>query len=295
MDSLIPVVGSHLDSRFELRRTSSGAGVIVLKGEEWALSTTSAQDDNAGDAEIIQLRAEAAMLKLENAVLRAGQKGSTASNDGASVSAMSSSLAGPARAYRVSTLSHEERYEIIRSVGEECIQEEELRALLGKKAHPVCYDGFEPSGRMHIAQGILKAINVNKLTSAGCVFKFWVADWFALLNNKMGGDIKKIRTVGLYMVEVWKAAGMDMQNVEFLWASDEINGHSNEYWLRVMDIARRFNVPRIVRCCTVMGRAESDDLSAAQIFYPAMQCADVFHLKVSCARAPPPLLPLSHT
>jgi hypothetical protein len=26
---------------------------------------------------------------------------------------------------------------------------------------------------------------VNKLTSSGCVFKFWVADWFALLNNKV--------------------------------------------------------------------------------------------------------------
>jgi tyrosyl-tRNA synthetase len=31
---------------------------------------------------------------------------------------------------------------------------------------------------MHIAQGVLVAIYVNKLTSAGCIFKFWVADWF---------------------------------------------------------------------------------------------------------------------
>ena len=285
-----------MDNRFELRRTPSGAAAIVLKGESWMAATASA----SGDDEVAQLRAEATLLKIENAVLRAGQNNVvSAASGGAGAAAPSQSLAGPARAYRVSTLSIEERFEIIRSVGEECIQEEELRALLGKKAHPVCYDGFEPSGRMHIAQGILKAINVNKLTSAGCVFKFWVADWFALLNNKMGGDIKKIKTVGLYMVEVWKAAGMDMQNVEFLWASDEINGHSNEYWLRVMDIARRFNVARIVRCCTVMGRAESDDLSAAQIFYPAMQCADVFHLKV-CAPAsppppPPPPPPPSHT
>jgi tyrosyl-tRNA synthetase len=42
----------------------------------------------------------------------------------------------------------------------------------------------------------MKAINVNKLTKAGCTFKFWVADWFAQLNNKMGGDLKKIQTVG---------------------------------------------------------------------------------------------------
>ena len=29
-----------------------------------------------------------------------------------------------------------------------------------------------------------------------------------------------------------------------------------------------------------MGRNEKDDLTAAQIFYPCMQCADVFFLKV---------------
>lgn len=83
-----------------------------------------------------------------------------------------------------------------------------------------CYDGFEPSGRMHIAQGILRAINVNKLIDAGCIFVFWVADWFAMLNNKYGGDIDKIKTVGRYFIEVWKAAGMKMSNVQFLWASD---------------------------------------------------------------------------
>lgn len=68
--------------------------------------------------------------------------------------------------------------------------------------------------------------------------QFWVADWFALLNNKMGGDLKKIQTVGKYMIEIWKAVGMDMRNVEFLWASEMINQHSDEYWSRVMDIAR---------------------------------------------------------
>jgi len=73
---------------------------------------------------------------------------------------------------------------------------------------------------------------------------------------------------------------MDMSNVEFLWASDEINARANEYWLRVMDIARRFTVPRITRCCTIMGRKEGEELSAAQIFYPCMQAADIFFLKV---------------
>lgn len=73
-----------------------------------------------------------------------------------------------------------------------------------------CYDGFEPSGRMHIAQGVYKSINVNKCTRAGCTFVFWVADWFALMNDKVGGELSKINIVGKYLIEVWKAAGMDM-------------------------------------------------------------------------------------
>eukprot|EP00605_Chrysophyceae_sp_TOSAG23-4_P001288 GSChrysophyteH1.ASY1.ANO1.1400.1 assembled CDS len=155
-----------------------------------------------------------------------------------------------------STMSLEERVATIMSVGEECQTEAELRALLAAREHPIVYDGFEPSGRMHIAQGVLRAINVNKLTSSGCLFKFWVADWFAQLNNKMGGDLAKIRTVGQYMIEIWRAIGMDMTNVRFLWASDEINQHADEYWT-----------------------LESDEMSASQIFYPCMQAADVFFLR----------------
>ncbi len=44
------------------------------------------------------------------------------------------------------------RFDLCRSVGEECITDAELLQLLRKKPNPVAYDGFEPSGRMHIAQ-----------------------------------------------------------------------------------------------------------------------------------------------
>lgn len=50
-----------------------------------------------------------------------------------------------------------------------------------------------------------------------------VADYFAQLNNKMGGDLRKIQVVGQYMVEIWKAVGMDMERVQFISASEEIN------------------------------------------------------------------------
>lgn len=166
----------------------------------------------------------------------------------------------PAHSHALSLLSlHrltlDERFALARSVGAECIQDSELRSLLEKKPNPVAYDGFEPSGRMHIAQGVMKALNVNKLTRSGVTFKFWVADWFAQLNNKMGGDLKKIQAVGEYMVEIWKAVGMEGigEKVLFLNASEEINARAGEYWTLVMDVARRNNLKRIIRCSQVRG------------------------------------------
>ena len=91
-----------------------------------------------------------------------------------------------------SKLSLKERYDLCMSVGEDVVMDTELWDMLQRKPMFNCYDGFEPSGRMHIAQGIMKAINVNKIAQSGGVFTFWVADWFALLNNKMGGDLYKI-------------------------------------------------------------------------------------------------------
>ncbi|KAM7270437.1 hypothetical protein ACFE04_029651 [Oxalis oulophora] len=178
-------------------------------------------------------------------------------------------------------MSVDERFTLVRSIGEECIMDDELKNLLAKKPNPICYDGFEPSGRMHIAQGVVKTINVNKLTAADCKVKIWIADWFAQLNNKMGGDLKKIQTVGEYMIEIWRSAGMNHigDKVEFLWSSTEINKRADKYWPLVMDIARRNKLPRILRCVQIMGRNEQDELTAAQIFYPCMQCADIFFLE----------------
>ena len=178
----------------------------------------------------------------------------------------------------MSTLSIDEKIKLIKEVGEEIINEDEISELFKRKEVPIVYDGFEPSGRMHIAQGVLRAINVNRLTKAGCIFYFWIADWFAQMNNKMGGDLEKIRIVGRYFVEVWKAAGMDLRNVKFLWASEEINKKGREYWQNVINIATHNNLDRIVRCCQIMGRTDKDTLTAAQIMYPCMQCTDIFFL-----------------
>lgn len=171
----------------------------------------------------------------------------------------------------------QERFNLIKQVGEEIITEEDLMKLLSEKKNPIAYDGFEPSGIIHVAQGIMRAININKMTKAGCKFKMFVADWHAWANNKLGGDLEKIQNCGNYLIEVWRASGMDMDNVEFVWANDLI--HKDEYLKLMMQIARHATVKRILRCSQIMGRSESDALQASQIFYPVMQCADIFQLK----------------
>ncbi|MBI2147311.1 tyrosine--tRNA ligase [Candidatus Woesearchaeota archaeon] len=171
----------------------------------------------------------------------------------------------------------ERRLDMISQVGEEIITRDDLRILLETKAAPVAYDGFEPSGRVHIAQGLLRAINVNKMLKAGCRFKMWVADWHAWANNKMGGDLGRIQLVGKYLVEVWKACGMDVDKVDFLWANDAIK--DPEYWKIVMQVARHSTAKRIIRCSQIMGRSEDEALQASQILYPCMQAADIFHLQ----------------
>lgn len=170
----------------------------------------------------------------------------------------------------------ETRMRLIKSVGEEIITEQELRELLETKAHPVAYDGFEPSNRMHIAQGVLRAININKMLRAGVNFKVLVADWFAFMNNKMGGDIEKIRKTGEYYIELWKACGLKTDMVDFVW-SDELM-KDKKHWETTVRIAKSASVERIRRCSQIMGRKSGEKLSAAQIIYPCMQAADIFRL-----------------
>ncbi len=177
----------------------------------------------------------------------------------------------------MASLSVEERLALIQQVGEELIGEEELTELLKEKRSFVAYDGFEPSGRIHIAQAVLRAINVNRMTKAGAQFTMFVADWHAWANNKLGGDLEKIQTTGKYFIEVWKASGMDLKNVKFVWASDLVK--DDAYWKLVMKVATATTLKRVLRTTQIMGRSENDSLQASQILYPCMQAADIFYLK----------------
>ena len=177
-------------------------------------------------------------------------------------------------------LTLDEKIALLQEVGEEIIELDELKDMFQWKIDHnkeiYAYDGFEPSGNIHIAQGLLRAINVNKITKAGIRFKFLVADWHAAANKKFGGNLEVIKKVGDFFIELWKVCGMDLSKVEFVYASDIVKDPN--YWELVLKIGIETTLKRVRRCTQIMGRSESDKLYASQILYPLMQAADIFYL-----------------
>lgn len=171
----------------------------------------------------------------------------------------------------------ETKLSLVKGIAEEIVTEQELRSLFETNQKPIAYDGFEPSGFAHLPFGIYRPLILKDLVKAGVRFKLFLADWHGWVNNKMGGDLEKIKGVGNYFKEVWKAAGVDTKKVEFIWASDIMD---NEYWKKVIQIAKNASVKRSTRALSIMGRKEGELLETAQYFYPMMQVADIFQLNV---------------
>jgi len=178
-----------------------------------------------------------------------------------------------------SLMDVEKRLDLLtRTPIEEVVMADELKELLQTKQKPVAYDGFEPSGIAHIGSGVNKALLVKRYVEAGVKYKILLADWHGWINNKMGGDLSALRSVGKYFEKVWENLGVDLKDVEMVWANDLVADKS--YWERVIKIAKETTLARTTRCLTIMGRKEGELNDTAQYFYPMMQCADIFHLGV---------------
>lgn len=174
----------------------------------------------------------------------------------------------------------DERKASILSVAEDAQGVDRLDEFLRTHSTFRAYNGFEPSGRMHIAQALTTSINANALIKAGGTMVLYIADIFAKLNHKMGGNMEWIHDVGMYFIEVFRACGMDLDHVEFVWSLDFIREHQREYFELVNSISEFATSNRIKRTVQIMGRKEGDNLSLSQYIYPCMQATDVFMLGV---------------
>ncbi len=166
----------------------------------------------------------------------------------------------------------------IRGFAQEIVTEPELKTLFETNEHPLAYDGFEPSGLAPLHFGVLRAKNIKTLLGIGVRFNLYLADYFGFINNKMGGDIDKIRTVGRYFVEVWKAAGVDTKKVNIIWAKDLMS--TLDYWDTFIRVGKAVTLERSKRAITIMGRKEGELVDTAQVFYPIMQVTDIFRMDI---------------
>jgi len=89
---------------------------------------------------------------------------------------------------------------------------------------PICYvfpsvappTLVPPCALFLLVQGVMKALNVNKLTAGRVRVQVLGGGLVRPAQQQNGGDLKKIQTVGKYMIEVWRAVGMDLERVQFL-------------------------------------------------------------------------------
>jgi tyrosyl-tRNA synthetase len=164
----------------------------------------------------------------------------------------------------------------------EIVTPEELRRLYETSSKPTGYIGYEPSGFVHAGQ-IITASKIIDLQNTGVEMTIFLADWHALINDKMGGKIDNIRTCGEYLRDCFMALGV-RDTAKFVWASDLIN-HSS-YWEKFIRISKASSLTRIKRAMTILGRTEDEaEIDASKVMYPPMQAADIFELGADIALA----------
>ena len=163
---------------------------------------------------------------------------------------------------------------------EEIVTPEELKAVF-QKDKPKAYIGFEPSGTVHLGWKICTN-KIKDFIECGFDFTVLLADWHAYINDKLGGDIEKIKLCGKYMEDCFAAMGIDKSKVKFVYASDYVN--DSKYWELVLRVSKATSIARVKRAMDIMGRgAEEADKDLSKLFYPAMQVSDIFYLDLDVA------------
>ncbi len=178
----------------------------------------------------------------------------------------------------------EAAFRSIRDAAAEVVTDDELRALCARAAageRPRAYIGFEPSGTAHVGWMVCTDM-VRRLSAAGFDVTIFLADWHAQINDKLGGDLAAIQRCGRYMEQAFEALGVPRASVAYVYANDFAKDPA--YWATVMKVAKNSTLARTRRAMTILGRAEDEgDSDLSKFLYPAMQVADIFHMRIDLA------------
>ncbi|GGM76092.1 tyrosine--tRNA ligase [Thermogymnomonas acidicola] len=161
----------------------------------------------------------------------------------------------------------------------EVIRREELDSIEAGKAR--AYIGFEPSGIPHLGTGLLWPGKIRDLVDAGINTTVLLADWHAMVNDKLGGDMERIHRSGDVLKRVIERRAGEGR-VHFVWASDL--ARDDNYWSLLLSVAKRSSLSRIRRALPIMGRSEEEaDRDFSKYIYPLMQVTDIFYMDLDIA------------
>ncbi|MBA3045332.1 MAG: tyrosine--tRNA ligase [Candidatus Thermoplasmatota archaeon] len=179
-------------------------------------------------------------------------------------------------------MNTEEKLSLMTEGMTEVVTPDEAKELLTRGGELKAYWGIEPSGLFHIGQALVGARKVRQLAELGFTVNILLADWHALINDKLDGSFESIQTCGRYLEGCLKGLGADSSNIHYVVGSDLVD--QKEYWEKVVRISKASTVARIKRAMTIMGRSEDEaDADASKLIYPAMQAADIFHQDLDLA------------
>jgi tyrosyl-tRNA synthetase len=167
---------------------------------------------------------------------------------------------------------------ICRPPTEEVLTIADLRQLLETDSHPVAYNGWEPSGLVHLGTGVICAYKMKDFVEAGIRFKAYLSTWHAWINNKLGGNLQLIKQAATHFKHSWIALGVPEDKVEFIY-SDELYDDL-DYWAKMISIAKNLTIARARRTLEIAGREETEAHYVSDFIYTPMQVADIFQLDV---------------
>jgi tyrosyl-tRNA synthetase len=164
---------------------------------------------------------------------------------------------------------------------EEVVTTEELENLFKTNSHPKHYIGLEISGFLHLGSLILTGFKINDFIKAGVDCVVFLADWHTFINNKLGGDWEKIRSVSQYYADAFR---LFCPGVKIIQGSD-LYESKKEYWLDLIKFAKHMSLERAMRSLTIMGRTEKEKIDLSQLLYPPMQAVDIHAMDLDIVHA----------
>lgn len=153
---------------------------------------------------------------------------------------------------------------------EEIVTENELVDLLKRETQPKHYIGLEMSGPLHLGSLFMTGNKINDFIKAGVKAQIYLADWHSFINNKLDGNWDNINMLSEYYERTFKFFCPGVTIVKSTQLYDD-----TEYWMNLIKFCKKINFNRILRCLTIMGRSEKDNLDFSQYLYPSMQAVDI--------------------